>query len=255
MTMSEFEIVKDYGEAKDKAGQIEILADLNMCGTEDILNILRKNGIPLPKSVTSKKPRQYRSPAAGRVEWTEENIDRLRVFVSDGLSLSEMAERLGTGITAISKQISKYGLRSKKKKASEQSIDDTYIKQVEGQLKDAKKEKKSILEEHKKAIADYTEIVVGLEEELAEEKERCQGLTAELHALFEDGPFEEIRRQAQNIKGLIVLGLCALGNPEAAEGIHAAFLNIADSADVILEEAAKKKAPDVGAPGAAVETA
>ena len=92
--------------------------------------------------------------------------------------------------------------------------------------------------------ADYTEIVVGLEEELAEEKERCEGLTAELHALFENGPFEEIRRQAQNIKGLAVLGLCAVGKDCAIEGVRAAFLNIAESADVIMEDAGKKKAPD-----------
>ena len=248
--MTELDIVRDYGQAANKAAQIGILADLNMCSPADIIRILRENGIPLPEGVTSKRYKEFRRPAAGRVEWNEENIERLRGYVLDGLTLDEIAERFGTGTTAVSKQIAKYDLRGKKSKKAKESIDDTYIKQLEQQLKEAKEEKQRILAEHNKAVADYTEIVVGLEEELAEEKERCDGLTAELHALFEDGPYEEIRRQTQNIKGLAILGLCAVGKECAQEGVRTAFLNIAESVDVIAEEADKKKAPDVGAPEA-----
>ena len=250
MEMTEFDIVRDYGQAANKTAQIGILADLNMCSPADIIRILRENGIPLPEGVTSKRYKEFRRPAAGRVEWNEENIERLRGYVLDGLTLDEIAERFGTGTTAVSKQIAKYDLRGKKSKKAKESIDDTYIKQLEQQLKEAKEEKQRILAEHNKAVADYTEIVVGLEEELAEEKERCDGLTAELHALFEDGPYEEIRRQTQNIKGLAILGLCAVGKECAQEGVRTAFLNIAESVDVIAEEADKKKAPDVGAPEA-----
>ena len=250
MEMTELDIVRDYGQAANKAAQIGILADLNMCSPADIVGVLQKNGIPLPEGVTSKRYKEFRRPAAGRVEWNEENIERLRGYVLDGLTLDEIAERFGTGTTAISKQIAKYDLRGKKSKKAKKSVDDVYIKQLERQLKDAKKEKQTILEEHKKAVADYTEIVVGLEGELEKEKERCEGLTAELHALFENGPFEEIRRQTQNIKGLAILGLCAVGKECALEGVRTAFLNIAESADVIMEDAGKKKAPDVGAPEA-----
>ena len=250
MEMTEFDIVRDYGQAANKTAQIGILADLNMCSPADIIRILRENGIPLPEGVTSKRYKEFRRPAAGRVDWSEENIERLRGYVLDGLTLDEIAERFGTGTTAVSKQIAKYDLRGKKSKKAKESIDDTYIKQLEQQLKEAKEEKQRILAEHNKAVADYTEIVVGLEEELAEEKERCDGLTAELHALFEDGPYEEIRRQTQNIKGLAILGLCAVGKECAQEGVRTAFLNIAESVDVIAEEADKKKAPDVGAPEA-----
>lgn len=166
MEMTEFEIVKDYSESADKAAQIGILADLNMCSPADIVGVLQKNGIPLPEGVTSKQYKEFRRPAAGRVEWNEENIERLRGYVLDGLTLDEIAERFGTGTTAVSKQIAKYDLRGKKSKKAKESIDDTYIKQLEEQLKDAKGEKQRILAEHNKAVADYTEIVVGLEGEL-----------------------------------------------------------------------------------------
>ena len=114
MEMTELDIVRDYGQAANKAAQIGILADLNMCSPADIVGVLQKNGIPLPEGVTSKRYKEFRRPAAGRVEWNEENIERLRGYVLDGLSLDEIAERFGTGTTAVSKQIAKYDLRGKK---------------------------------------------------------------------------------------------------------------------------------------------
>ena len=44
MEMTEFEIVKDYSESADKAAQIGILADLNLCSPADIVGVLQKNG-------------------------------------------------------------------------------------------------------------------------------------------------------------------------------------------------------------------
>ena len=239
MEMTEFDIVRDYGQAANKAAQIGILADLNMCSPADIIGILRKNGIPLPEGVTSKRYKEFRRPAAGRVEWNEENIERLRGYVLDGLSLDEIAERFGTGTTAVSKQIAKYDLRGKKSKKAKESIDDTYIKQLEQQLKEAKEEKQRILAEHNKAVADYTEMIVGFERELEHAKERCECLCEEMRGILEGGVFSEIQMQARNIKGLAVLGLCAVGKDCALEGVRAAFLNIVESADVIVEDAAK----------------
>ena len=235
--MTELDIVRDYGQAANKAAQIGILADLNMCSPADIIRILRENGIPLPEGVTSKRYKEFRRPAAGRVEWNEENIERLRGYVLDGLTLDEIAERFGTGTTAVSKQIAKYDLRGKKSKKAKESIDDTYIKQLEQQLKEAKEEKQRILAEHNKAVADYTEIVVGLEGELEKEKERNKQLCGEMRSLLENDQYSEFALQARNIKGLAVLGLCAVGKECALEGVRTAFLNIAESADVIVEEA------------------
>ena len=239
MEMTELDIVRDYGQAANKAAQIGILADLNMCSPADIVGVLQKNGIPLPEGVTSKRYKEFRRPAAGRVEWTEENIERLRGYVLDRLTLDEIAERFGTGTTAISKQIAKYDLRGKKSKKAKESIDDIYIKQLEQQLKDAKGEKQRILAEHNKAVADYTEMIVGFEGELEQAKERCECLCEEMRGILEGGVFSEIQMQARNIKGLAVLGLCAVGKDCALEGVRAAFLNITESADVIVEETDK----------------
>lgn len=239
MEMTELDIVRDYGQAANKAAQIGILADLNMCSPADIVGVLQKNGVPLPEDVTSKRYKEFRRPAAGRVEWNEENIERLRGYVLDRLTLDEIAERFGTGTTAISKQIAKYDLRGKKSKKAKESIDDIYIKQLEQQLKDAKGEKQRILAEHNKAVADYTEMIVGFEGELEQAKERCECLCEEMRGILEGGVFSEIQMQARNIKGLAVLGLCAVGKDCALEGVRAAFLNITESADVIVEEADK----------------
>lgn len=45
MTMTEQEIVKDYREAKDKKTQIGILADLNTCSKQQIVEILKVGGV------------------------------------------------------------------------------------------------------------------------------------------------------------------------------------------------------------------
>lgn len=44
MQMTESEIVRNYREAKNKREQITILADLNRCEKEEIVEILLKNG-------------------------------------------------------------------------------------------------------------------------------------------------------------------------------------------------------------------
>lgn len=253
MDMTEFEIVKDYGESKNKKEQIAILADRNLCSTADIMDILKKNGIPLPKGV---KKKQYRKSAAGRVQWTEENLAKLQAYVLEGKTLPEIADLFGTGPSAVSKQVVKHHMRERAKMTDGQTemkdIDEAYISQLECQLKDAEKEKKSMLAAHKKEVAAYTETVVQLEEALEAEKRKCKQMEGERTEYFENGPFLEILRQAESIKGLAVLALCAVGKFDVDRGMRAALINIADSADIILEEAGEKKAPDGETPGEAV---
>jgi hypothetical protein len=47
MDMSKDEIVVRYRQAKHKAEQIKILADLNACGVDDIIQVLTDSGINL----------------------------------------------------------------------------------------------------------------------------------------------------------------------------------------------------------------
>lgn len=51
MTMTEFEIVQMYRQAKYKEQQIPILAQLNLCSTDEIRDILIRHGEPVKKKV------------------------------------------------------------------------------------------------------------------------------------------------------------------------------------------------------------
>lgn len=44
MTMTKEEILRDYKTAKDPRAQVKILADLNLCKSEDIITILKEMG-------------------------------------------------------------------------------------------------------------------------------------------------------------------------------------------------------------------
>lgn len=48
MEMTKEKILQEYAEAKDKANEIKVLADLNVTSCRAICNILTEAGIPLP---------------------------------------------------------------------------------------------------------------------------------------------------------------------------------------------------------------
>ena len=57
LEMTVEEIVRSYREAKDKAAQLEILADLNVCSKEEIRRVLLEGGVKqqeLPRKRTRK---------------------------------------------------------------------------------------------------------------------------------------------------------------------------------------------------------
>lgn len=56
--MTEYEICKEYREAKDPTQQIKILAQLNCCSNKDILAILEKNNEPIRKRVYTPKAKK-----------------------------------------------------------------------------------------------------------------------------------------------------------------------------------------------------
>lgn len=58
MQMSDYEIIRNYTEAKDKTKQIGILADLNGCNKEKIRTILISKGCQLPTKGRPKKERE-----------------------------------------------------------------------------------------------------------------------------------------------------------------------------------------------------
>lgn len=62
LQMSEGEILRNYREAKDKAEQIKILAQLNLCSEERIKEILKEQGVDgraLPRKNTHSQPPHF----------------------------------------------------------------------------------------------------------------------------------------------------------------------------------------------------
>ena len=55
MEMTKDEIIRRYKEAKDKKDQIKILADLNLCSSKEIKDILVAAGVEIPKRPYVKK--------------------------------------------------------------------------------------------------------------------------------------------------------------------------------------------------------
>ena len=105
MQMSEEEIVKSYNGAKNKRTQIGILADLNACSKQDILDILKKHNSHGEKEKTTEKPTEEPTPSSEakpakkkRAAKSEINEQQYRNSVIDelGKRSNEMYEKWKT---------------------------------------------------------------------------------------------------------------------------------------------------------------
>lgn len=66
MEMTNGEIITSYRQAKDKKKQIEVLADLNMCSKDEIVEILKEQGVPhreLPRNRGGNTVKETPTPA------------------------------------------------------------------------------------------------------------------------------------------------------------------------------------------------
>lgn len=73
MDMKDDEIVVRYRQAKKKGEQIKILADLNACDVEDIINVLLEHGITR-KQLGGAYRKLYEEPQPEVVETLDETI-------------------------------------------------------------------------------------------------------------------------------------------------------------------------------------
>ncbi len=84
MEMTQEEIVKRYKEAKDQRKQISILADLNACKQNDIIDVLTAAGVVTeakkrgPKPGTKQHPLKERKKQEKAVNSNKEIIQKLR---------------------------------------------------------------------------------------------------------------------------------------------------------------------------------
>jgi len=94
---SEDEIISSYRTALDKKEQIQILADLNVCTTQDIEALLRAKGVDLPVS----------APAPRTTKWTVQEEDQLRKLAGEGKTAVEIAGLVGRTHKAVEQKLSK----------------------------------------------------------------------------------------------------------------------------------------------------
>lgn len=107
---SENDICKLYRSAKDKKQQLQILADMNLTGTKEIADIVKKHGYKLPK--IKLKSAKYNEPR-------DRKNDRHKEYIQcqmEGLTLRQTAERLGTTYKAVKEYARRYGMKFEREK-------------------------------------------------------------------------------------------------------------------------------------------
>lgn len=105
MTMSDFEILRDYRNAKNKILQVEILADMNLCTKKEMTAYLEERGETVLKNSTR-----------------DERWESIEVLYGQGIHDEEIAEILGLKPASVGQIRIKLGLRKyKKKKAADRS--------------------------------------------------------------------------------------------------------------------------------------
>ena len=98
--MSDFEILRDYREARDKKEQVKILADMNLCTQKEIVELLVRHGIK----------------AKYRKCWNEEKLEKLKVLHGQEMTDEEMAEELSFSSQYVGQLRRALGLKKHKKR-------------------------------------------------------------------------------------------------------------------------------------------
>lgn len=103
--MSPADIFKEYREAKDPKEQIKILADENVCGAREIIDVLISFGVNI-------KQRKKIKPSV----WTEKQIAEVEKMYLSGVKEGEIAEKFNTSVINLRNCVLyKYGMHKKKK--------------------------------------------------------------------------------------------------------------------------------------------
>ncbi len=113
MSMSTFEIVQMYKEAADKNAQIKILADLNLCTKQEILTLLQEEGVISGVKKKTQKS-EGKTQAKPRITWDEEAKEKVRSLLREGLTVLEVAERMGLECMQVRNAVTRYKLQKDK---------------------------------------------------------------------------------------------------------------------------------------------
>ena len=75
LPMTDDEIVRSYQQADDKKKQLKILAELNLCKTDDIVSILKEAGEEVPEKAVRRKRKTFSLEALPEVAVTQSQED------------------------------------------------------------------------------------------------------------------------------------------------------------------------------------
>ena len=127
VVMSEWEICRDFEQAKDRREQIKILADMNSCRRSEIVKVLERNGFkckaaketrgrkPAPTKKTQLKKRRERH------QWSDEETTKLIELYKKGYYPADIAEEMKMEVRLITNKLS--ALTRKKKEADKRVRD------------------------------------------------------------------------------------------------------------------------------------
>lgn len=89
MTMTEAEICREYGQAANPAAQIGILADLNVTTKQEIISVLERNGMTLPRDTRRERK------GGGFVKKRSWDTSKAKALYDEKKTDSEIAEAVG----------------------------------------------------------------------------------------------------------------------------------------------------------------
>ena len=99
------DIVREYVQAKDKNKQVEILADMNLCSRQEILDILTRNGAVT--GLIKKKTPPQKKTRKKQVEWSAELTQELLRLNEQKVPKKEIAERLGVDELSVKNKLAR----------------------------------------------------------------------------------------------------------------------------------------------------
>lgn len=102
MTMTKEEILKDFQEAKDQRAQVRILADLNLCKPEDIIDILKEMGED-GRQFNGWTPRKPKAPKVNDVINHPSHYTSGKIEVIDFIEDQKLGYHLGNAVKYISR--------------------------------------------------------------------------------------------------------------------------------------------------------
>lgn len=117
MQMDAGEICRSYAAAKDKNDQIKVLADLNDCSTQEILDVLTDGGMisGIPSKAKASRQKALSGKAAGKpkgkraagIEWTVDMTRELIECSEACMTPTDIAERMGLDVAQVRRKKNK----------------------------------------------------------------------------------------------------------------------------------------------------